>query len=31
MLWKIPDENAARLKFYRDPSADRKAAGIDPA
>jgi ketosteroid isomerase-like protein len=31
MVWKIPEETLLALKFYRDPSAARKAAGIDPA
>jgi hypothetical protein len=31
MPWKIPEDTAARLTFYRDPSAAQKAAGIDPA
>ena len=30
MLWQIPEETRLSLTFYRDPSAARKAAGIDP-
>ena len=31
MLWQIPEETLLALTFYRDPSAARKAAGVDPA
>jgi hypothetical protein len=31
MLWQIPDETLLAVTFYRDPSAARSAAGIDPA
>jgi ketosteroid isomerase-like protein len=31
MLWLIPKETLLALTFYRDPSAARKAAGVDPA
>jgi len=30
MLWKIPEETLLALTFYRDVSAARQAAGIDP-
>ena len=30
MLWLIPEETLFALTFYRDPSAARKAAGVDP-
>jgi ketosteroid isomerase-like protein len=30
MLWRIPEEKLLALTFYRDPSAARQAAGIDP-
>jgi ketosteroid isomerase-like protein len=30
MLWQIPEETLLALTFYRDPSAARKAVGIDP-
>jgi ketosteroid isomerase-like protein len=29
MLWLIPEETLLELTFYRDPSAARKAAGVD--
>jgi ketosteroid isomerase-like protein len=31
MLWQIPDETLLAVTFYRDPSAARRAASIDPA
>jgi ketosteroid isomerase-like protein len=31
MLWQIPEETLLALTFYRDPSAARTAAGIDPS
>jgi ketosteroid isomerase-like protein len=31
MLWQIPEETLLGLTFYRDPTAARKAAGLDPA
>jgi hypothetical protein len=31
VLWQIPEETLLGLTFYRDPTAARKAAGIDPA
>jgi len=31
MLWRIPQKTLLALTFYRDPSAARQAAGIDPA
>jgi ketosteroid isomerase-like protein len=31
MLWQIPDETLLAVTFYRDPSAARIAANIDPA
>jgi ketosteroid isomerase-like protein len=31
MVWRIPEEKLLALTFYRDPSAARQAAGIDPA
>ena len=30
MLWQIPEETLLALTFYRDVSAARQAAGIDP-
>ena len=30
MLWQIPEEMLLALTFYRDPSAARKAAGLEP-
>jgi ketosteroid isomerase-like protein len=31
MLWLIPEETLLALTFYRDPSAARMAAGVDPS
>jgi len=30
MLWRIPKQTLVAVTFYRDPSAARRAAGIDP-
>lgn len=30
MLWLIPEDTLVALTFYRDPSAARKAAGMEP-
>ncbi|MQA92546.1 MAG: hypothetical protein GEU90_20380 [Gemmatimonas sp.] len=30
MLWRIPEQTLVALTFFRDPSAARKTAGVDP-